>query len=167
MVIFASTGVLAVASQHQQKTAGTLRDLLPQELQPYDQRLEAEGLSVFQPDAVLAFVYLFNEVKSLNATIHAWRVQRTDPRRNISFNPDFGEYLQDSSTAQSIVEMNSEYREDMNFFKNADQGVEGAWRCSECGSTKTKSKQKQVRSADEGTTTFIKCMQCSKVWVEQ
>lgn len=166
MVIFASTGVLAVAPQNQQR-ANTLRDLLPQELQPYDQRLEAEGLSVFRPDDVLEFIYVFNEVKNLNAVIHAWRVQRTNPQRKISFNPDFGEYLQDASLAQNITEMNDAYIEDMNFFKNADQGIEGSWRCSECGSTKTKSRQMQVRRGDEGTTTFIKCMNCTKVWVEQ
>lgn len=43
---------------------------------------------------------------------------------------------------------------------------EGIFECrdSKCGSKKTISFQKQTRSADEGSTTFVKCVVCKKMW---
>lgn len=41
---------------------------------------------------------------------------------------------------------------------------EGVLECSRCGSKRTISYQKQTRSADEGSTTFAKCVDCKKQW---
>jgi DNA-directed RNA polymerase subunit M/transcription elongation factor TFIIS len=44
--------------------------------------------------------------------------------------------------------------------------VEGLYQCSKCKSKKTYSRQVQTRSADEGMTSIIQCMECGKVWRE-
>jgi DNA-directed RNA polymerase subunit M/transcription elongation factor TFIIS len=44
--------------------------------------------------------------------------------------------------------------------------VEGLYQCSRCKSKKTYSRQVQTRSADEGMTSIIQCMECGKVWRE-
>ena len=41
---------------------------------------------------------------------------------------------------------------------------EGVLECSRCGGKRTISYQKQTRSADEGSTTFAKCVDCKKQW---
>ena len=43
---------------------------------------------------------------------------------------------------------------------------EGLYQCTKCHSKKTYSRQVQTRSADEGMTTIIQCVNCSKVWRE-
>jgi DNA-directed RNA polymerase subunit M/transcription elongation factor TFIIS len=44
--------------------------------------------------------------------------------------------------------------------------VEGLYQCSRCKSKKTYSRQVQTRSADEGMTSIIQCIECNKVWRE-
>ena len=41
---------------------------------------------------------------------------------------------------------------------------EGVLECHKCGSFRTISYQRQTRSADEGSTTFARCVQCSHSW---
>lgn len=45
------------------------------------------------------------------------------------------------------------------YTENPFEVSEGVVECSKCGSTKTFSFQKQLRSGDEGMTTFFKCME--------
>ena len=44
--------------------------------------------------------------------------------------------------------------------------VEGLYQCTRCKSKKTYSRQVQTRSADEGMTSIIQCIECNKVWRE-
>lgn len=41
---------------------------------------------------------------------------------------------------------------------------EGVMQCTKCGSMKTFSSQKQVRSGDEGFSTFCACVNCGAKW---
>lgn len=41
---------------------------------------------------------------------------------------------------------------------------EGVLQCRRCGSKRTISFQRQIRSADEGATTFAECVQCGAKW---
>jgi DNA-directed RNA polymerase subunit M/transcription elongation factor TFIIS len=50
------------------------------------------------------------------------------------------------------------------FVTNPFSVEEGVMQCTKCGSKKTYSTQRQVRSADEGFTTFCYCMNCSAKW---
>jgi DNA-directed RNA polymerase subunit M/transcription elongation factor TFIIS len=54
-------------------------------------------------------------------------------------------------------------KEETDFQMNAIDFEEGVLECV-CGSKKTISFQKQTRSADEGSTTFAKCVQCKRTW---
>jgi len=66
---------------------------------------------------------------------------------------------------------NSNYFEDVrasldeqqNFIENPFEVDEGVLECK-CGSRKTISFSKQIRSGDEGTTVFAKCVTCGKTW---
>lgn len=50
------------------------------------------------------------------------------------------------------------------FIANPVEVTEGAVTCTKCGSKKTFSKQMQVRSADEGFSTFCICVNCGSKW---
>ena len=50
------------------------------------------------------------------------------------------------------------------FLNNPIQVEEGVNQCERCGSKKTFSYTKQMRCADEGTTVFCICVQCSHKW---
>lgn len=53
--------------------------------------------------------------------------------------------------------------EQQNFIENPFEVDEGVLECK-CGSRKTISFSKQVRSGDEGTTVFAKCVDCGATW---
>lgn len=44
------------------------------------------------------------------------------------------------------------------------EAEEGSYQCDKCGEWRTISFKRQVKSADEPMTTFIKCLGCSKQW---
>lgn len=48
-------------------------------------------------------------------------------------------------------------------FKN-DIVEEGMYTCNRCQCSKTRVKSKQTRSADEGETTFVRCLGCRHTW---
>ena len=50
------------------------------------------------------------------------------------------------------------------FISNPFTVEEGVMQCNKCGSKKTYSQSKQVRSADEGFTTFCMCSNCGAKW---
>lgn len=50
------------------------------------------------------------------------------------------------------------------FISNPFVVEEGATKCDKCGSSRTFSYSKQVRSADEGFTTFCTCANCGTKW---
>lgn len=50
------------------------------------------------------------------------------------------------------------------FISNPFIVEEGVLKCDKCGSNRTYSYSKQVRSADEGFTTFVTCAQCNAKW---
>jgi DNA-directed RNA polymerase subunit M/transcription elongation factor TFIIS len=56
--------------------------------------------------------------------------------------------------------------DDEEFKINLEDVVEGVWTCKKCGCKKTFSYQKQTRSADEGSTSFIVCLngKCGAQW---
>jgi DNA-directed RNA polymerase subunit M/transcription elongation factor TFIIS len=50
------------------------------------------------------------------------------------------------------------------YLTNPLQVEEGVMKCDVCNSNKTYSYQKQVRSADEGFSTFCFCLNCNHKW---
>jgi DNA-directed RNA polymerase subunit M/transcription elongation factor TFIIS len=50
------------------------------------------------------------------------------------------------------------------FLTNPFEVEEGIEKCDRCGSKRTYSISKQVRSADEGFSTFSHCLDCNKRW---
>jgi DNA-directed RNA polymerase subunit M/transcription elongation factor TFIIS len=52
-----------------------------------------------------------------------------------------------------------------NFIENPFEVEEGVLQCR-CGSKKVFSYCRQVKSSDEGTTSFAQCMKCGKKWTE-
>lgn len=60
----------------------------------------------------------------------------------------------------------TEIHEEEEFIKNPFEVEEGAMECRHCKSLKTYSYQKQVRSADEGFTTFVFCFNCKERYRE-
>jgi DNA-directed RNA polymerase subunit M/transcription elongation factor TFIIS len=56
-------------------------------------------------------------------------------------------------------------KEDDDFIENPFQVEEGALQCSKCGSKRTISYSKQMRSADEPASTIATCINCKNKWV--
>lgn len=52
----------------------------------------------------------------------------------------------------------------INIFRNKSIVSEGIFKCNRCGSRRTVSSQKQIRSADEPMTVTVTCLQCSLTW---
>ena len=53
---------------------------------------------------------------------------------------------------------------DNEIFRNKVEVVEGVFKCGKCGSRETVSTEKQMRSADEPMTIFVRCTQCGNKW---
>lgn len=73
--------------------------------------------------------------------------------------------------AENIYENHTMFKEYRDTEKEEDHFLlhpftveEGVLECSRCGGKRTISYQKQTRSADEGSTTFAKCVDCNKQW---
>lgn len=64
---------------------------------------------------------------------------------------------------QYFKEVADVLQEQHNFIENPFEVEEGVMECK-CGSKKTISFSKQIRSGDEGTTVFAKCVDCGKTW---
>lgn len=62
------------------------------------------------------------------------------------------------------AELKQEQADLDDFITNPLQVEEGVETCKKCGSKRTFSKQLQVRSSDEGFTTFCACAQCGTRW---
>jgi DNA-directed RNA polymerase subunit M/transcription elongation factor TFIIS len=83
-----------------------------------------------------------------------------------------GEYHSDIKAGNSGFDLNAfwEYikgqEETDRFLCEEVDIVEGALTCSKCKSSKVFSYTKQVRSADEGTSVFARCYNCSHKWRE-
>ena len=58
-----------------------------------------------------------------------------------------------------------EEEEEFNFVEHPFEAVDSIMECK-CGSKKILSFAKQTRSADEGMTVFLKCLDCNRKWVE-
>jgi DNA-directed RNA polymerase subunit M/transcription elongation factor TFIIS len=56
-------------------------------------------------------------------------------------------------------------KEQDDFIENPFEVAEGVLTCGKCGSNRTFSYAKQVRSCDEGTSVFATCMNCKNKWV--
>lgn len=56
--------------------------------------------------------------------------------------------------------------EEEQFIKNPIKLEDGVMPCRKCESLKTYSYQKQVKSSDEGFTTFVSCFSCGARWSE-
>ena len=55
--------------------------------------------------------------------------------------------------------------EEDDFIENPFQVEEGALQCTKCGSKRTISYSKQMRSADEPASTIATCISCKNKWV--
>lgn len=67
----------------------------------------------------------------------------------------------------SVFHLESEReRETDKFLTEETEVEEGALTCPRCNTNKTFSYTKQVRSADEGTSVFARCYNCSNLWRE-
>jgi DNA-directed RNA polymerase subunit M/transcription elongation factor TFIIS len=62
-----------------------------------------------------------------------------------------------------FTELHMKIAEQDDFILNPFEVEEGVLKCN-CGSERVFSYSKQVRSADEGQTTFAQCMQCKAKW---
>jgi len=58
-------------------------------------------------------------------------------------------------------EIRMRYKEFDDFLTSPPEVEEGVLECKKCGSKKTFSFSKQTRSADEATTVFVRCANCS------
>lgn len=82
------------------------------------------------------------------------------------------EYHEDIKEKKTGFELSvySEYLQEIEetdeFLSNDLSVEEGALQCPKCKSQKTFSYTKQVRSADEGTSVFAQCYNCSNKWRE-
>lgn len=54
--------------------------------------------------------------------------------------------------------------EENEFITNPMVVDDGVFECPKCGSKRTISWGKQIRSGDEGTSVFAKCIQCNNNW---
>lgn len=68
----------------------------------------------------------------------------------------------DSPVYKKVASRMAEHDE---FLVNPVEVVEGVSKCEKCGSMKTYSIAKQVRSSDEGTSVFCRCSVCGNRWV--
>lgn len=80
-------------------------------------------------------------------------------------------YLRESSSSKDLV-MNSPLLEnerervqlEVDNLQSTIEAEEGVHQCESCGSERTIAFQKQVRSADEPMSTFVRCLGCGKRW---
>lgn len=64
-------------------------------------------------------------------------------------------------------EYKKQLEEENDFIENPHVNIEeGVIECNKCGSKKTFSYQKQVRSSDEGFSLFVNCINCNSTWRE-
>ncbi len=61
----------------------------------------------------------------------------------------------------NLAEIRHQFEERDAFLENPPEVEEGVLQCQKCGSRKTHSFSKQTRAADESTTVFVRCSQCS------
>lgn len=57
-------------------------------------------------------------------------------------------------------------KKDMNKFNTNEQSSTDMYQCRKCKSRRCQYYELQVRSADEGTSVFITCLECGKHWRE-
>ena len=63
-----------------------------------------------------------------------------------------------------FLDEKNKQKEKDEFLTNPFEVEEGIEKCDRCGSKRTYSISKQVRSADEGFSTFSHCLDCNKRW---
>jgi DNA-directed RNA polymerase subunit M/transcription elongation factor TFIIS len=63
-----------------------------------------------------------------------------------------------------FLDEKNKQKEKDDFLTNPFDVEEGIEKCNKCGSKRTYSISKQVRSADEGFSTFSHCLDCNKRW---
>lgn len=80
-------------------------------------------------------------------------------------------YLQNSSSSKDfmlnlpLLENERERVQlEIDNLQSTIEAEEGVYQCESCGSHRTLAFQKQVRSADEPMSTFIRCLGCGKRW---
>jgi len=61
-------------------------------------------------------------------------------------------------------EIRDEIKEHDDYIVKPFDVVDGVTKCGKCGSHKTWSFQKQIRSSDEPMTTFSRCVDCGNTW---
>lgn len=66
--------------------------------------------------------------------------------------------------SEQFEEERKKQEEKDEFLTNPFNVEEGVSKCEKCGSNKTYSVSKQVRSADEGFSTFCLCLKCGAKW---
>lgn len=62
------------------------------------------------------------------------------------------------------IEYKTKLDEEDTFMTTPFEIEEGVLECKKCNSKRTISFQRQTRSADEGSTTFAKCVECGNQW---
>lgn len=60
----------------------------------------------------------------------------------------------------------NEIQDHDDFINKPAEVVDGVIQCKKCGSNKTRTMARQVRSGDEGTSVFCVCTQCNSKWRE-
>jgi DNA-directed RNA polymerase subunit M/transcription elongation factor TFIIS len=117
--------------------------------------------------------YIYNHVESSNSICsekYNWYIYQTvglllkdsSTFKNTFKNVKDGKIGWDSTIYESI---SSKIKEHDEYLVKPFEVVEGVAQCGKCGSKKTWSIAKQMRSGDEGTSTISRCVECGHHWV--
>ena len=124
------------------------------------------GIISIQKNIEILEKYIFQKTSTLNE----YQELCMDVITKISEGSRINAVLQDIKGGRSglqsdfFLDVKNALEEQHSFIENPFEVDEGVLECK-CGSRKTISFAKQIRSGDEGTTVFAKCVACGRGWI--